>query len=73
MIFENIKNFFKKLKSHLTSTVALIVVVVLCAASLMFQYFSREDAVSPLTLVGAVIVPFQEGVNEIGRFLFTSE
>lgn len=73
VIFDSIKKFFKNLKSHVTSGVAFLLVVVFCVTTLTIQYFGREDAISPLTLVGAVIVPFQEGINEIGGFLFKSE
>ena len=70
---ERLKNIFLKIKSRLTSRVALIVVCVLCIASLLYRYWSYEDSVSPAQIAGAVIVPFQEGLNEIGSFLFRSE
>ena len=73
VVLESIKNFFGKLKKHLNARIAFIAVAVLCVVSLMVQYFAREDSVSPLTIVGAVVVPFQEGINEIGGFLFKSE
>ena len=70
---ERLKNIFLKIKSRLTSRVALIAVCVLCIASLLYRYWSYEDSVSPAQIAGAVIVPFQEGLNEIGAFLFRSE
>lgn len=67
----------KFLKDHVFSRfkakVALFVVTALCLASLLYQYFMREDAISIVTIAGAVVVPFQEGVNEIGGFLFKKE
>ena len=72
-LYERLKTIFLKLKSHLTSRVALIVVCVLCVASLLYNYWSREDSVKPAQIAGAVIIPFQEGLNEIGSFLFRSE
>lgn len=73
MLLENIKKFFKKLRSRLTPAVALVVTVVLCVAALLVQYFKRPDSISPITIVGAVIVPFQEGLNDVGSFLFKTE
>ena len=72
-LYERLKNIFLKIKSHLTSRVALIVVCVLCVTSLLYNYWSREDSVKPAQIAGAVIIPFQEGLNEIGSFLFRSE
>ncbi|MBR3437352.1 MAG: rod shape-determining protein MreC [Lachnospiraceae bacterium] len=72
-LYERLKTIFLKIKSHLTSRVALIVVCVLCVASLLYNYWSREDSVKPAQIAGAVIIPFQEGLNEIGSFLFRSE
>ena len=72
-LYERLKNIFLKIKSRLTSRVALIVVCVLCVASLLYNYWSREDSVKPAQIAGAVIIPFQEGLNEIGSFLFRSE
>ena len=70
---ERLKNIFLKIRSRLTSRVALIVVCLLCVASLLYHYWSYEDSVSPAQIAGAVIIPFQEGLNEIGSFLFRSE
>jgi rod shape-determining protein MreC len=72
-LYERLKNIFLKIRSRLTSRVALIVVCVLCVASLLYNYWSREDSVKPAQIAGAVIIPFQEGLNEIGSFLFRSE
>jgi len=71
---EGIKEFYRNhIRRRLTSGAALLVVVVLCLTSLTLRYFSRDDAISPLLLAGAVVVPLQEGINEIGSFLFRSE
>lgn len=73
MLTEKLKKFFLKVKSRCTSAVALVLTVVLCVASLLIQYFRRADSLSPLTIIGAVIVPFQEGLNDVGGYLFKSE
>lgn len=73
IVLDTIKNFFKKVARHFNVKVALILVVVLCLASLFIQYFHREDSISFISVAGAVVVPFQEGVNEIGKFLFDRE
>ncbi|MBQ6541364.1 MAG: rod shape-determining protein MreC [Lachnospiraceae bacterium] len=72
-LYERLKSIFLKIKSRLTSSVALIIVCVLCVASLLYNYWSREDSVKPAQIAGAVIIPFQEGLNSIGSFLFRSE
>ncbi|MBR5739406.1 MAG: rod shape-determining protein MreC [Lachnospiraceae bacterium] len=71
--FESIKKFFKNLIHRLSSKAALFIVIGLCLAALFLQYFKRDDAISLLSVAGAVVVPFQEGVNEVGRFLFERE
>ncbi len=72
--FQNIGKFIKeKILSRLTSLIMLVIVSVICLALLLVQYFKRADAVSPLQVIGAVVVPFQTGVNEVGKFLFTNE
>lgn len=72
--FTAFKNFLKKhIFGHITSKAALIIVIVLCLSSLFYHYFSRDDAVSLVTIAGAVVIPFQSGVNEIGSFLYRSE
>lgn len=72
--FAAFRNFLKEhIFKYLTSKVALIVVIILCIAALMYQYFRRDDAVSLMTIAGAVVVPFQEGVNGIGSFLYKNE
>ena len=48
-------------------------VIALCVASLIYQYFSREDAYPVSSLAFSAIVPFQQGVNSIGGFLFDRE
>lgn len=70
---ENVKRFFKKAINRISARLMLAVVVILCAVSLLIQYFGRPDSISPLVVAGAVIVPFQEGVNELGGFLFKTE
>ena len=72
-LYERLKSIFLKIKSRLTSSVALIIVCVLCVVSLLYNYWSREDSVKPAQIAGAVIIPFQEGLNSIGSFLFRSE
>ena len=73
-IFANIGQFIKtRILSHFTSKVALIVVVLACVLSLMYQYFKRDDAVSILSIAGAVVEPFQEGANTVGSFIFRTE
>lgn len=73
IVFDSIKEFFKKLIRHLNVKVALVIVVVLSVVSLLLQYFHREDSISFVSVAGAVVIPFQEGVNEIGKFLFDRE
>ena len=74
IIFSNLKNFLKNhIFSRFTTKLGIILVTVLSVVSLLYQYFSREDSVSVYMVAGAVIVPFQEGVNEIGSFLFKTE
>ena len=48
-------------------------VIALCVASLIYQYFSREDAYPVSSLAFSAIVPFQQGVNSIGGILFDRE
>lgn len=73
-IFANFVQFIKEhILSHFTSKVALIAVVLACVLSLMYQYFRRDDAVSLLSIAGAVVEPFQEGANTVGDFLFRKE
>ena len=73
-LFASIGEFIKKrILSHLTPKMALIAVVSVCVILLMLQYFRREDAVSPLSIAGVVVIPFQEGVNKVGSVLFKSE
>ncbi len=73
IVLDRIKNFFKKVFRKVTPRISLLIVVGLCVASLLFQYFRRSDAVSVGQIVGAVVVPFQKGINEIGGFLFKTE
>ncbi len=73
-IFSSIGKFFKvHIFDHFTAKVCLILVTVLCVVSLLYHYFMREDAVSVVTVVGAVVVPFQEGANKVGSLLFKAE
>ncbi len=73
-ILASIRQFIKEhILSHFTSKMALIGVVLICTASLLYQYFRRDDSASLMSVVGAVIEPFQEGANTVGRFLFRSE
>ena len=73
-IIASIGRFIKeRILSHFTSKVALIIVVFFCVLSLMYQYFKRDDAVSLLSIAGAVVEPFQEGANTVGSFLFRKE
>lgn len=73
IVLDAIKRFFKSVIRHLNVKVALIVVVVLSLTALFLQYFHKEDSISFVSAVGAVVIPFQEGVNEIGKFLFDRE
>ena len=57
-LYERLKSIFLKIKSRLTSSVALIIVCVLCVVSLLYNYWSREDSVKPAQIAGAVIIPF---------------
>jgi len=68
---DKLKEFYRNhLKRRLTSGAALILVLAVCSASLLTTYFKRDDAISPLLIAGAVIVPFQEGINELAGALF---
>ena len=72
--FDTIKFFWNNhIRRKLTSTLMLFVVVGLCLISLVYQYFSRSDSVSLAAIAGAVVVPFQKGVNAAGGFLFRAE
>ncbi len=72
--FRNIGLFFKNhIFSRISSRTALFLVTGCCLVSLLCQYFQRPDAVSFLSIAGTVIVPFQEGINEIGDFLFQTD
>ena len=72
--FSSIKNFFQKhVFSHISAKLVLWIVTGLCVVSLLYQYFARPDSVSPLSIVGAVIIPFQEGANKVGGALFKNE
>lgn len=73
-IFSSIGKFFKvHIFDRFTAKVCLILVTGLCVVSLLYHYFMREDAVSVMTVVGAVVVPFQEGANKVGGILFKKE
>ena len=73
-VFSGIGRFFKEhIFSHFHVRFMLILVTLLCAGALSYQYFIREDSVSPAMIAGSVIVPLQEGVNGIGGFLFRTE
>ena len=73
-VFTRVKEFFHTyLKPHLNSRVAVILTTILCLLSLGYQYFRQDSALSPTTIIGAVIVPFQQGINDIGGFLFRTE
>ena len=72
--FDSLKTFWNNhIRSRLNSRAALFAVVVLCILSLLLQYFRRDDAVSIATIAGAVVVPFQEGINAVGGFVFDTE
>ncbi|MBR3036027.1 MAG: rod shape-determining protein MreC [Lachnospiraceae bacterium] len=73
-VFTRVKEFFHTyLKPHLNSRAAVILTTILCLLSLGYQYFRQDSAFSPTTIIGAVIVPFQQGINDIGGFLFRTE
>ena len=67
---ENATNFIKGVIRRLNVKVALLIVVVLSVTVLLVRYFRRSDSVSPISVAGAFVVPFQQGVNELGAFLF---
>ncbi len=73
-VFSAIKTF---LMNHIVSRITSRVVIVLLSAvlvfSILYHYFMRDDAVSPSTILGAVVVPFQEGANEVGSFLYRTD
>ena len=70
-IFSSIVKFLKvHIFDHFTAKVCLVLVTGLCVVSLLYNYFMREDSVSVLTVIGAVVVPFQEGANKVGSILF---
>jgi len=73
-LFQQVKTFWQeKIQPRLNAFVGMILISVICLASLFLQYFSRADAVSFTTIAGAVIVPFQNGVNAIGSLIYNSE
>ncbi len=73
-IFSSIVKFLKvHIFDHFTAKVCLVLVTGLCVVSLLYNYFMREDSVSVLTVIGAVVVPFQEGANKVGSILFKAE
>ena len=70
-VFSGIKTFLvDHIFSRITSKVVILVLSALCVFSILFHYFTREDAVPISKVVGAVVVPFQTGANEVGSFLF---
>ena len=72
--FASIKNFFQKhVFRHISAKLVLWIVTGLCVVSLLYQYFARPDSLSPLSIVGAVVIPFQEGANKVGGALFKNE
>ncbi len=73
IVFERIKSFFITVFRKMTPKIGLFAVIGLSVIALVFQYFSRNDSVSVSSIAGAVIIPFQRGVNEIGAFLFRAE
>ena len=54
---------------NLSARAMLGLLTLVCAASLIVSYFSSGAGVSIRTAVGAVVVPFQTGVNQVGRAL----
>ncbi len=50
----------------------IIVITVLSVLLMAFQYFSRSDSVSPVAIIGTVVVPLQNGINKIGTAIFDS-
>lgn len=73
IVLDSIKIFLKRVKSRLNVKAALFLVILSCLTALFIQYFQREKTITLLSVAGAVVVPFQEGVNEVGKFLFERE
>ena len=73
-VFSSIKNFFfNHIISRIHVRVVLVILSALCVFSVLFHYFTRDDSVSITTVLGVMVVPFQEGANEVGSFLFRSD
>ena len=73
-VFSSIKAFFENhIFSKFTSRIVIVIISALCVFSILFHYFTREDAVPLTTVVGVFVVPFQEGANEVGSFLFRTD
>lgn len=58
----------KLLKEKIQPKMILAALTLLCFASLTASYFSKDMALSVREAVGALIVPMQTGINQIGRF-----
>ena len=73
-VFSAIKTFFlNHVVSRITSRVVIVLLSAVCVFSILYHYFTRDDSVSITTVLGVIVVPFQEGANEVGSFLFRSD
>ena len=73
-VFSAIKAFFiNHIVSRIHARVVLVILSAVCVFSILFHYFTRDDSISIATVLGVIVVPFQEGANEVGSFLFRSD
>ena len=58
-VFSAIKNFFiNQVISRIHVRVVLVILTALCAFSVLFHYFTRDDSVSVTTVLGVIVVLF---------------
>ena len=60
-----------KIKIHITPKMTLFLATITCVGLMGVTYFSKPSALTVKEAIGAVIVPMQEGINEIGSWFFS--
>lgn len=73
LVWEKIKEFWKWLRLHFTTTVALILIVISSVIMMGVNYFMRPTTITVSSFIGSVMTPFQKGFNEIGNFFYGRE
>lgn len=59
-----------KIKIQLTPKTTLVLATITCIGLMGITYFSKPSALTVREVVGSVVVPMQEGINEIGSWFF---